>query len=153
GTVTAALTTGLAFYAAMLADFTAVAELGWIAGSGVLLCALACFTVLPAVLTLCDRKERRRDAAVLPFPPSAVWLPGVARRHRLVLLGGGLAVLAVAAGAARVAYDHNLLHLQDQSLDGVKWEQTLIEHTAGASWNALSIAATPERALELKRRY
>src|SRR5262249_31916942 len=42
GTLTAALTTALAFYAAMLADFQAVAELGWIAGSGVLLCALSC---------------------------------------------------------------------------------------------------------------
>ena len=38
--VTAAATTGLAFFAIMLADFKAVAELGWIAGSGVLLCAL-----------------------------------------------------------------------------------------------------------------
>ena len=33
------VTTALAFFAAMLADFQAVAELGWIAGSGVLLCA------------------------------------------------------------------------------------------------------------------
>ena len=31
----------LAFYLAMLADLAAVAELGWIAGSGVLLCAVA----------------------------------------------------------------------------------------------------------------
>ena len=45
------------FFAAALADFQAVAELGWIAGSGVLLCALACFTVLPAALTLFDRRQ------------------------------------------------------------------------------------------------
>src|SRR4029077_10051045 len=37
GNLTAAATLALAFYAAMLADFKAVAELGWIAGSGVLL--------------------------------------------------------------------------------------------------------------------
>src|SRR5947199_2104875 len=54
--LTAALTTALAFFAAMLADFQAVAELGWIAGSGVLLCAFACFTVLPAMLCLTDRR-------------------------------------------------------------------------------------------------
>ena len=40
--VTAAATTGLAFFAIMLADFKAVAELGWIAGSGMLLCAASC---------------------------------------------------------------------------------------------------------------
>src|SRR5207244_2588278 len=54
--LTAATGTALAFFAAMLADFTAVAELGWIAGCGVLLCAFACFTVLPALLVLTDRR-------------------------------------------------------------------------------------------------
>src|SRR5205814_8675563 len=52
----AALMTALAFYAAMLADFQAIAELGWIAGSGVLLCAFACFLVLPALLKTFDRR-------------------------------------------------------------------------------------------------
>src|SRR5690606_35681308 len=54
GILTAALTTSLAFFATMLADFKAVAELGWIAGCGVLLCALACFTAMPALLALVD---------------------------------------------------------------------------------------------------
>ena len=36
GNLTAASTLALAFFAAMLADFKAVAELGWIAGCGVL---------------------------------------------------------------------------------------------------------------------
>src|SRR5213076_3258727 len=55
----AAFTTALAFFAAMLADFRAVAELGWIAGWGVLFCALACFTVLPALLMIFDRRQQR----------------------------------------------------------------------------------------------
>src|SRR5258707_6132478 len=58
GNLTAATTLALAFFAAMFADFQAVAELGWIAGCGVLLCALACFTVLPALLMLTDRRGR-----------------------------------------------------------------------------------------------
>jgi hopanoid biosynthesis associated RND transporter like protein HpnN len=56
GNLTAAGTLALAFFAAILADFKAVAELGFIAGCGVLLCALACFTVLPATLMLFDRR-------------------------------------------------------------------------------------------------
>src|SRR5437764_6876384 len=58
GNLTAACTLALAFFAAMFADFQAVAELGWIAGCGVLLCAFACFTVLPAALMLFDRRAR-----------------------------------------------------------------------------------------------
>ena len=57
GNLTAATTLALAFYAAVLADFQAVAELGWIAGCGVLLCAFACFTVLPSLLMLFDRRS------------------------------------------------------------------------------------------------
>ena len=54
--LTAAVGTALAFFAAMFADFTAVAELGWIAGWGVFLCAFACFTVLPALIVLTDHR-------------------------------------------------------------------------------------------------
>jgi hopanoid biosynthesis associated RND transporter like protein HpnN len=172
GNLTAASTLALAFFAAMLADFQAVAELGWIAGCGVLLCAFACFTVLPALLMLCDRRKLhcglRLAACSLtdtgaPTPadpsPSAIrncpdtWLPGLARRPGWVLTGGLalIAVLAICAG--KVQYDHNLLHLQAQDLESVRWEMTLIEHTAGASWHALSYTDTPGEALALRARY
>src|SRR5205814_7468030 len=69
GNLTAASTLALAFFAAMLADFQAVAELGWIAGCGVLLCALACFTVLPALLTLFDRRRLADSCHSGPIAP------------------------------------------------------------------------------------
>src|SRR5262249_48111647 len=50
--LTAALTTALAFFATMLVDFKAVSELGWIAGCGVLFCALSCLTLMPASLAI-----------------------------------------------------------------------------------------------------
>jgi hopanoid biosynthesis associated RND transporter like protein HpnN len=167
GNLTAATALALAFFAAMLADFKAVAELGWIAGCGVLLCALACFTVLPAVLMLADRRRAvvscqlsvvRRDGVSFPTTDNrqlttAGWLPRLSARPWLVI--GTALVLAVGFGAfaTRVQYDHNLLHLQARDLDAVKWEMTLIEHTDGASWHALSSANTPEEALALKARY
>jgi uncharacterized protein len=160
GNLTAATTLALAFFAAMFADFRAVAELGWIAGCGVVLCALACFTVLPALLTLGDRRKAPggeggpRD--VLPFRDSQGkdgWLPGLWRYSRWVVAGGlGLAVV-LGVCTSRIRYDHNLLNLQARELESVRWEKTLIEHTAGASWHALSSTATPEEALALKARY
>jgi hopanoid biosynthesis associated RND transporter like protein HpnN len=169
GNLTAATTLALAFFAAILADFQAVAELGWIAGCGVLLCALACFTVLPSILMVLDRRgplgprpgepvkklapfDPRRRLPPRPTLPD-VWLPVLGRRPVWVL-GVGLALFAViGACAPRVPYDHNLLHLQARNLDSVKWELTLIEHTAGASWHALSYTSTPEQALALKAKY
>src|SRR5262249_5847110 len=147
----------LAFCAALLAAFQAVAELGWIAGSGVLLCAFSCFTVMPALLKLVDR---RKDLPVLSLQAAIenrqsklAWLPALAGRPRWVI-GVSLALtLALGAFAFRIPYDHNLLHLQAKGLDAVKWELTLIKHTEGASWHALSYTATAEEALALKARY
>jgi hopanoid biosynthesis associated RND transporter like protein HpnN len=151
GNLTAAMALALAFFAAMFADFAAVAELGWIAGCGVLLCALACFTVLPAVLTLADR--RQMGVVSIPITTSAGWLPRLSARPRLVI-GTALVVAALlAVFITRLRYDHNLLHMQDPGLDAVRWEQTLIAHTDGASWHALSYTDTPEEALALKARY
>jgi uncharacterized protein len=154
GTLTAAAATALAFYAAMLADFQGVAELGWIAGSGVVLCALSCFTVLPALLKIFDRRSSYHS------PPTArhsqgigEWLPGLASRSKLVIAASVGLTVALGLCATRVAYDHNLLHLQARGLDSVKWELTLIDHTAGASWHALSYTTSPEEALALKARY
>jgi hopanoid biosynthesis associated RND transporter like protein HpnN len=160
GTLTAALTTTLAFYAAMLADFQAVAELGWIAGSGVLSCALSCFTVLPAALKLLDRRPRTFGLQALSVrardengKASSVWLPGLAGRPSWVIGASLAAACVLGFFACRVCYDHNLLHLQARHLDSVKWELTLIDHTAGASWHALSYTDSPEEALALKARY
>jgi hypothetical protein len=70
------------------------------------------------------------------------------------VVAAGLAIAAfLGVCAARVHYDHNLLHLQARDLDSVKWELTLIEHTAGASWHAQSYTKTAAEALALKARY
>jgi hopanoid biosynthesis associated RND transporter like protein HpnN len=187
GNLTAATTLALAFFAAMFADFRGVAELGWIAGCGVLLCALACFTVLPAFLMVFDRRWKNEDrgwriedsenglgggsnglanghplSSVL-YPPSSLlhprsskndgWLPALVRVHRGIIIAGLVLTAGMALCIFRLTYDHNLLHLQARDLDSVKWELTLIEHTAGASWHALSYTASPEEALALKKRY
>jgi hopanoid biosynthesis associated RND transporter like protein HpnN len=172
GNLTAASTLALAFFAAMLADFKAVAELGWIAGSGVLLCALACFTVLPALLILFDRRQRapctewsvvRNDSSAAPASVgrplvaadycAPTWLPRVLAWPSFIIAAGVLLVLGLGVCACCVAYDHNLLHLQAKGLESVRWELKLIDHTAGASWHALSYTASPEEALALKARY
>ncbi|HEX4610852.1 MAG TPA: MMPL family transporter [Urbifossiella sp.] len=150
--LTAAATTALAFFATMFADFKAVAELGWIAGSGVLLCAASCLTVVPAAQVLLDRRRAAPAcrSGTIPFPTAGAWLPGLAGRPRAVLAGGAVLLVAAAACAARLGYDHNLLNLQADDLDSVRWERRLIERSAGMTWDALGVAKTREEAAELK---
>ncbi|MEZ6066094.1 MAG: MMPL family transporter [Planctomycetaceae bacterium] len=52
GIVTAAITTALAFLCATFTSFLGVAELGVVAGGGLILCAVAAFIVLPARQTV-----------------------------------------------------------------------------------------------------
>ena len=52
---TGAITTAIAFFAAGLTSFKGVAELGIIAGGGILLCAIAELVLLPACIWLVDR--------------------------------------------------------------------------------------------------
>lgn len=154
--VTAACSTALAFFATMLADFKAVAELGWIAGCGVLFCALACLTLMPAALTIIERRRELRvptSAAcqTLPFPTT--WMPALSNRPRTVLALGALITFACGTIAADLHYDHNLLHLQPRGLDSVTWEQKLIERGGGMTWDAMSIARSREEAIALRGKY
>ena len=64
GIVTAGVAVVLAFYAVMLANFPGLAELGFIAGSGELLCMVASFTVLPALLAVSQRYLRTRAGSM-----------------------------------------------------------------------------------------
>ena len=159
--LTAALATALAFYAAMLADLKAVAELGWIAGSGVLLCAFSCFVVMPPLLTLLEKRFKTKTdddgPAILSLKEHQAdhrpWLPGLSKRPRWVIAVSLGATVLLGYFALNIRYDHNLLKLQAQDLESVQWEQTLIAHTAGASWHALSYTTTPEEVIALKARY
>ncbi len=160
--ITAAATTGLAFFAVMLADFKAVAELGWIAGSGVLFCAASCILLMPALIVVL---ERRRAAwtgkdnssmltvVSLPLSVSATLPLSYSSRPWLVLGTGAMLLLVCGVFATQLEYDHNLLNLQPRGLDSVTWEHKLIDRAAGASWDAMSIAHSREEALALKAKY
>jgi hopanoid biosynthesis associated RND transporter like protein HpnN len=157
---TAAMATAFAFFAAMLADLRAVSELGWIAGCGILLCALSCFIVVPALLAIFDFRvhaAKSGDEMILSLQEHQEarreWLAWLMKKPRWVVIGCGILTLVLAGLALNIHYDHNLLNLQAQHMDSVLWEKKLIQHTTGSSWYAVSWTTTPEEALALKAKY
>lgn len=149
GILTAAFTAALAFGATILADFQAVAELGWIAGWGVLFCAASCFVVLPALIAVSDRRTDGSASA----SSTATFLPILEQHPRSVLMFAILLLLGMLSGISQIRYDANLLNMQARGLDSVEWEKQLIGHSAGLTWDSLSLANTREEALRLKSRY
>jgi hopanoid biosynthesis associated RND transporter like protein HpnN len=150
GILTGAITTAVAFFCAALTSFVGVAELGLIAGGGIVLCCAAELLVLPAVIAFVDRSRLGRT---IPVPvPVHEWLKPVARYPKFVALAGMACTMAVAGGLHELGYDHNLLNLQADGLESVAVEKKLLEECDQSVWYALSISDSREQLLELKKK-
>jgi hopanoid biosynthesis associated RND transporter like protein HpnN len=148
GILTGAITTAVAFFSAALTSFVGVAELGLIAGGGILLCCAAELLVLPAVLAVVDRSFLGRR---IPEPvPVHSWLAPLMRHPRFVALAGVACSLALVGGLHELEYDHNLLNMQADGLESVAVEKKLLTECDQSVWYALSIADSREQLLERK---
>lgn len=160
GIVTAAVTTALSFFAAMFTDFLGVAELGIIAGGGILLCAIATFVVLPPLIVLSDRKLEPRQ---LPTPFQGNILRQLIRRAPGAVTVASVVVLLVVGSQAfkfengqlgfRVRYDYNLLNLQAKGVKSVELQQRIFDEANGSLLYAVSLTNSPERVRELREKF
>jgi hopanoid biosynthesis associated RND transporter like protein HpnN len=127
GIVTATLTTATAFYALALSDFLGLRELGFITGSGLLLILLATFTGLPALLVLEERwRGARAPAHAMPSGDEPGGFGERLYRHPWAILATSacLVVLSLLA-VGKVGTDFNLLRLQSERNESVKWAEEI----------------------------
>jgi len=151
GILTGAVTTAIAFFMAGLTEFTGVAELGVIAGGGVLLCCLGAILVLPAMIHLSDANHANR---VFPAPLDVHgWLNPLFARPRTLLVVTLAGTALVSLGIGRLYYDHNLLNLQPAGLESVELERRLLTESDRSVWFALSIADSREELLQRKEQF
>jgi hypothetical protein len=144
GSVTAALS----FFATALTDFRGIAQLGIIAGGGILLCWLAALTVLPAMIMLFDAPTFGQKAPAPLDIYSGLRL--LYRKPRLTLVAILALTAGLAAGMKRLWYDDNLLNLQPVGLESVELERKLLTETNESAWFALSVARDAAEALQRK---
>ena len=144
GIVTAGISVALAFYAVMLANFPGLAELGFIAGSGELLCMVASFTVLPALFAVSQRYLRTRATAWQAKERRSWSWSWPGRYPRLTLAGIGVLILIGVLVSPLPKFDYNLLHLQAKGTESVVWENRLLEESGHSSRYALSTADSLE---------
>jgi len=132
--------------------------LGLISALGLFACLVAAFTVYPALITLEDRRRGRR-ASGIPIEPAAMLdaHPRVASYPLVGRFGPPGVVLAVSVGAAMlpwpflwaVSFDENILRLQPQDSEAVRYEFKLLKEGGRSANYAVSVAPTLE---ELRRR-
>ncbi len=160
GILMSAITTALAFSTALLTGFPGLAELGVISAIGVLLCALAVFVFLPALIAISDADV---EVTALPQPFS----PAILRRVLVAWPMVSVAVASLLIGlfawrafrysegriTCRVQYDPNLIELQDSDAESVRAERTLESSGTETVLHAVSIASSWEDAIRLRERF
>lgn len=138
GIILGAITSVCAFYAVLGSDFTGLAELGLIGGTGILLCLVIMLTVLPALLLMAGRHKL--------FPKSMPQLTALpvfgrlsARPSRLLVILV-LVTLALLPGLFKVRFNYNLLEMQAEGLESVRYEKRMIKDSDESTWYAVSVA-------------
>src|SRR5213593_2835568 len=151
GAVTAAGT----FYVLWLTDFRGVQELGFIAGTAILLSWVATMTVFPATLVLLDHRHARRPSGTIPraLALERVHVPLVERimtYPKTVLVFAVLLTGVSAWGLKYIQFDYNLLHLQASGTESVVWERKILAVAGRSGFTALASADSLE---ELRRKH
>lgn len=160
GIATCALTTSLAFFCAAVTSFLGIAELGIIAGGGVILCALAAFVVLPPLICWTDQNV---SEAKLPHAFAGTPLRFVTNRFPgaivVLTLMGFLVLTGMAFGkrdgklVSKVRYDSNLLNLQARGVPSVELQHHMFEESDGSLLYAVSVARSPAEVRELREKF
>lgn len=147
GLATGALTTAMGFFAMQLTGFRGFAELGGLAGMGIVASLLAMVTVLPALLVLVHRgrhRERRLSE----------------RRIGRVLLGlqhPALALALVSAALLSLAlgwpgFDSDYLNLEPRGSEAVRLEREMVERSnLSPQFAAFTVASEQEAAALAER--
>ncbi len=154
GMLLGALTAGGTFLVLMFTDFRGVQELGFIAGTSILLSWLSMMTLFPAVLVLIDRRHADRPRGQKPraHQLERIHVPVL---DRLTSYPATVLVVSVTATALSVwalpsvGFDYNLLNLQAKGTESVVWERRILANTGRSGFNALASAATLD---ELRRK-
>ena len=151
GIVVGMIATAVSFYMAGFTEFVGVAELGIVAGGGVLLCWLAAMTVLPALIYLSDRQPIPHFAPAFGVPSLAETdLQSSSKRFDL---GRGRHGPVGRWAWHSVWYDHNLLHMQAEGLESVALEQKILTEGDQSASFAISIADNAQTLLARKKQF
>ena len=157
GVFTGAITSAGTFYAMCVSRFRGLFDLGFLIGTGILLCAVAILFLLPAMITWNEGVRRRKVDSVKKLHLQSFGLEHLmtlAARYPKAMIAAVLALTAVAgAFALQLEFDDSIKSLRSNKSPAFQVQQQIGE-TFGASLSymmAVSRGDTFEEALERAR--
>ncbi len=134
--VLGAVTTVGTFFAFLATRFTGLREFGLLTGTGIVFMMLSAFLILPALVTLFDRRAPVAPSAWLRLEPVLGW----AQRHRRAVLAGAATVTVAALGSLLfLRFDDDVRNLRSPSNQGVAVQEK-VSKAFGLSFNAMMIS-------------
>ena len=113
----AAASTAIGFFSFLPTQYRGIAELGEIAGIGILVAFAGTITLLPALLASFDPPREPASMGFVALAPMDRFLA----RHRIAVVVGTLAVVVAALPVlARIKFDFDPIHLQNQNSEAVE---------------------------------
>ena len=142
----ASLATAAGFLAFVPTDFVGVAELGLIAGTGMLVAFFCTMTVLPAAITIC---RPRGENAEIGFRWGAALDPAIAGHRFPVLAGFALLAILALALSPRLGFDSDPLNTKNPTTEAMRTLRDLIENPLTNPYSIDIIAPNADAAATL----
>lgn len=149
GIMTGAFTSTIAFSLAMTTKFKGLAELGYVAGAGILLSLLAMLVTLPAALMVYDHHFRR--GTHIPQPLQLIGLRHTSRHPRTVILILFIITIALLPQLKNLKFDDNLLNMQADGLESVAYEKKLLKGSGHSTWYCAFVRKDLEQVKALQK--
>ncbi len=149
GLFLAAVTTAIGFFAFLPTSYIGVAQLGLIAGVGMLIAVFLNFTLLPALLTLFRPGGEPEDIGFAGAAPLDALL---IRHRRTVLAVAALIAVIGLALAPMLRFDFNPMNLRDAGTESIAAALDLMSNPDTTPFTAEMLAATVPEAAALADR-
>ena len=145
----AAVATSVGFFSFLPTDYRGVAELGVIAGGGIIIAFLFTLTLLPALVAILPPRDEGRPVGYKSLEPFNRWL---VRRRTLVLSVVGVVTLGALAGTVRLNFDFDPLHLKDPHSEGMSTLADLMKDPLNTPYTIGAVADSAEQAKAMAAR-
>ena len=156
----AAVTTSAAFFSILLMRFRGFAELGLVAGVGVLLCLIAAMVTLPAMLVVYGRRRKLRDHVPRQSSTSAAvdrfWVERgaakICRYPRTVTAVAFLVTLGLGWSARGIEFNTNLLDLLPSNSEALEYQRRMVMESDLSPVSGMVVANSLDELRAMKAR-
>ncbi len=131
------ITTAIGFYSFIPTDYEGVAELGWIAGSGMFISIIFTLTLLPALLSLRPYKALTKNSN----KSGQTWIILLTslpyKYSKQILLFTLVILIGFVTQLNKVSFDINTLNLQDPENESVQTYRDLLKDSDSSPWSSI----------------